>query len=221
MNVKTLTVKFNGEIKGYEIPLFRGAVIEAADHSLLFHNHQGDGYRYSYPLIQYKKIGQNPSIVCIEQGVESIGKLFENGDFTFRIGENVRKMEILSVNANKINVQLWETKFNFMIKRWLPLNPYNYKIYNSLSTQIEKVQLLEKILKGNILSFLKGLGIFLENELVCNITNISRVYVEKYKGVGMTAFDIAFSTNLSLPDKIGLGKNAALGFGVVRQNHLS
>ena len=83
------------------------------------------------------------------------------------------------------------------------------------------MQLLEKILKGNILSFLKGLGIFLENELVCNITNISRVYVEKYKGVGMTAFDIAFSTNLSLPDKIGLGKNAALGFGVVRQNHLS
>jgi hypothetical protein len=31
----------------------------------------------------------------------------------------------------------------------------------------------------------------------------------------MMSFNISFTTNLSLPDYIGLGKNAALGYGTV------
>ena len=215
MNIKTLIVKFAGELRAWEIPQFRGAVIAAADNSLLFHNHEGDGYRYSYPLIQYKKIGNNPSIVCVQQGVESIGKLFENGNFTFKIGETVREMEIVSVKANKINVQLWQGGFEYTLKKWLPLNPANYKVFNSLSSLAERASLLEKILKGNILSFLKGMDIFIEDQLTCNIQNISQPFVLKYKGVGMTAFNLDFTTNVSLPNFIGLGKNAALGFGTV------
>ena len=215
MNIKTLTVRFDGEIRNWEIPLFRGAVIDAANNSLLFHNHEGEGYRYSYPLIQYKLIGNNPSIVCIDKGVESIGVLFENGDFSFRIGENIRRMDIISVKANKINIQLWNSSFNYRINKWLPLNPKNYELFNSTNSLAERILLLEKVLKGNILSFLKGLGIFLEQQLECHITNLSQPFVLKYKGVGMMSFNISFTTNLSLPDYIGLGKNAALGYGTV------
>ncbi len=214
-NIKTLIVKFDGTILDREIPQFRGAVIAAAGGNLLFHNHQGDGYRYSYPLIQYKKIGRNPAIVCIGAGVESIGKLFENGNFTFDIGGNVREMEIVSVKANKTNVQLWNSTFNYSLRHWLALNPENYKIYNSLTLMTDKITLLEKILKGNILSFLKGMDIFIDGELECSISNLSSPYVLRYKGVGLTAFNVDFVCNLSIPHLIGLGKNAALGFGVL------
>ena len=214
-NIKTLIVKFDGEILDREIPQFRGAVIAAAEGNILFHNHQGDGYRYSYPLIQYKKIGGNPSIVCIGAGVESIGKLFENGNFTFDIGGNVREMEIVSVKANKTNVQLWESEFKYSLRHWLALNPENYKIYNSLTSMADKVALLEKILKGNILSFLKGMDIFIDGELECSISKLSNPYVLRYKKVGLTAFNVDFVSNLSIPTLIGLGKNAALGFGVL------
>ena len=152
MNIKTLTVRFDGEIRNWEIPLFRGAVIDAANNSLLFHNHEGEGYRYSYPLIQYKLIGNNPSIVCIDKGVESIGVLFENGDFSFRIGENIRRMDIISVKANKINIQLWNSSFNYRINKWLPLNPKNYELFNSTNSLAERILLLEKVLtnvRGN------------------------------------------------------------------------
>lgn len=39
-----------------EVPLFRGAVIAAVgqESSVLLHNHEGNNYRYAYPLIQYK-----------------------------------------------------------------------------------------------------------------------------------------------------------------------
>ncbi len=214
--VKTLIIKFEGELKNHEIPQFRGAVISAVGGDILFHNHDGDGYRYSYPLIQYKKIGGSPSIVCVGQGVENIGKLFESGNFTFQIGTDIRQMDILSVKANKINVQLWESTFRYSLKKWLPLNPDNYRTYNALTSLDDKRHLLENILRGNILSFLKGIGIFLDGELKCTITELSTPYVLKYKGVGMTTFDAVFSTNLSIPTFIGIGKNAALGFGTVK-----
>lgn len=214
-SIRTLIVKLDGQILSREIPQFRGAVIAAAGSPLLFHNHEGDGFRYSYPLIQYKKIGQNPAIVCIGAGVESIGRLFENGNFTFNIGGNMREMEILSVKANKTNVQLWETDFHYTLRHWLPLNTENYKLYNTLTSMSDKVALLEKILRGNLLSFLKGMEIFIEGDLKCNIAKLSEPYVLHYKGVGLTAFNVDFVSNLSIPHLIGIGKNAALGYGTL------
>ncbi|MBQ5538893.1 MAG: hypothetical protein IIU03_01495 [Bacteroidales bacterium] len=215
--IKTLIVKFSSELKKHEIPLFRGAVIAASGGSQLFHNHDGDNYRYSYPLIQYKRIGKNPAIVCIGQGVETIGELFSNGNFTFQIGERTLEMEILSIKANKTAVQLWNSEFHYTVENWLPLNSENYKKYNALVSETEKNALLENILKGNILSFLKSMDIFLEDELLCRITEVSKVRTERYKNLYLMSFDLSFLTNISLPYLIGLGKNASLGFGVVRE----
>lgn len=65
--VKTLVIKFNNEIYPDEIDCFRGAVIHAMDGAnVLFHNHlEGAGLRYSYPLIQYKRIHRKAAIVCV------------------------------------------------------------------------------------------------------------------------------------------------------------
>jgi hypothetical protein len=53
--IKTLTIIFNNEISQQQIPLFRGAIIDTMDNAnILFHNHDEDNLRYSYPLIQYK-----------------------------------------------------------------------------------------------------------------------------------------------------------------------
>ena len=47
--LKVLVVRFANEIAQYEIPLFRGAVIDAVgqENGLLFHNHVGEGFRYA------------------------------------------------------------------------------------------------------------------------------------------------------------------------------
>ena len=78
--VKTLVIRFRNEIALDEIPLFRGAVIKTIDRpDILFHNHIGEnGFRYSYPLIQYHRIGGRAAIVCIGDGVDAIGEFFSN-----------------------------------------------------------------------------------------------------------------------------------------------
>lgn len=214
--IKTLIVKFAPELRKFEVPQFRGAVIAASGYSQLFHNHDGDNYRYSYPLIQYKRIGRNPAIVCVGQGVESIGELFSNGNFTYEIGDRTVEMEIVSIKANKTNVQLWNNEFLYTIENWLPLNSENYHKYSQLEDLSDKIALLEQILKGNILSFLKSMDIFIEEPLECNIKEITSSHIEHYKALKLMAFNLKFISNISLPYLIGLGKNASLGFGVVR-----
>jgi len=57
-NIQTCLIRFRNEISFDEIPWLRGAVIHAVPETeTLFHNHIGSGFRYSYPLVQYKRIG--------------------------------------------------------------------------------------------------------------------------------------------------------------------
>lgn len=72
--IRYLTVRFDVEIQPYEIPAFRGAIIEKTGAEYVnFHHHLADGqFLYRYPVIQYKRIGRNPAIICIDEGTDDI-----------------------------------------------------------------------------------------------------------------------------------------------------
>lgn len=106
-SVNTFIVQFKNEISQREIPLFRGCVIDAMDNaSVLYHNHLNDDeLRYRYPLIQYKRINQKASIVCVGEGTEAIGKFFNHTDFQFQLGDRHVQMEVENVNAKSYPVE--------------------------------------------------------------------------------------------------------------------
>jgi hypothetical protein len=80
---------------------------------------------------------------------------------------------------------------------------------------VERCAMLQRILTGNILSMAKGLGIHFDKEVKCVITNIDEQRMTNYKGTRMTSIDLVFSSNVSLPDYIGLGKGVSIGHGIV------
>ncbi len=218
--IEILTIQFKTPISDKEIKWFRGAVIHALQNdNILFHNHTPTNYRYSYPLIQYKRIDQWAAIVCINEGVAAMGDFFANYTGEMTIGNQRKQMEIESLKPALFTIKLWEHMSCYKIKRWLPLNSRNYAIYNQIESLVERIEFLEKILIGNILAFTKGVGIFLEKELVCRITEITRSYPIMNKEVNMEAFDIKFVSNISLPDYIGLGKNVSINCGIVVAEH--
>lgn len=218
--IRVLTVIYNTDISYKEIPLFRGAVLNSmgGKASLLYHNHIGsDTFRYSYPLIQYKRIGGKAAIICIEEGADVIGQFLSHETGYVKIGRREAKCETDRIAPARILMQIWNHPFSYRIFRWLPLNKENYRKYQETEGVIERVTLLEGILRGNILSMLKGFDIYLEDELVVNITNLSEPYVLHNKGIGLMAFNADFKCNLSIPDNIGLGKNASIGYGVIHR----
>ena len=216
MRIKLFYIKFNNYILDSEIELFRGAVISKVPrYMILFHNHEGEGFRYSYPLIQYKRLGGKAFIVCISEGTEDIGKLFSSADLNYRLGERTVKMEIASMWTTRPLVQVWNQSFSYRLVKWLALNEENYRTYQELEGIGERIELLEKILTGNILSFAKGIGYHIEEKLECKIISEKSSSWNRYKGVKMKSFDLIFKSNISLPEYIGLGKGASIGHGVL------
>jgi len=217
---KVLTIRFKNTISQEEIPQFRGAIINTMENAnFLFHNHENDRLRYAYPLIQYKRINKCAAIVCIGEGTDAIGEFFSNCNFDVSLGGRKMRLEIDSVKASQIIVQVWDDLFHYRINKWLPLNHYNYQQYQALEGVVDKCAMLEKILVGNMLSFAKGLGLHIDHQIICKITDQDDPYVIYYKGVNMTAFNVRFKSNMSVPDFIGLGKGVSLGFGTVTRKY--
>lgn len=214
---KVLIIRFENEIRREEIVCFRGAVIHAMENAnVLFHNHTDeDGLRYAYPLIQYKRINQKAAIVCLGEGTEAIGEFFAGSNFDVVLGDHEVHLAIDHIDASQCLVQCWDEIFSYHLRRWLPFNKQNYENFQQLESIADKCVFLERLLVGNMLSFAKGLGIRLEQEVVCKITQLSEPMTIVHKGVRLMGFDVEFRTNVSLPDYIGLGKGVSVGKGTV------
>ena len=213
-------VMTDAEIHQNEVPLFRGAVIKSlGEHpNVYFHNHlDDDKFRYAYPLVQYKRFGGKAAIVCVEGGVDIIGQFLTEVNGILTIGDRQVICHTEKIQPARILVQTWEEMFCYHISRWLPLNSKNYQLYQTIEGEVERITFLENILKANLLSMLKGLDIHLEKELILKITEISDSYLIHNKGVKMMAFNADFKCNLSIPNNLGIGKNASIGCGVVHQ----
>lgn len=216
--IRTLTIQTDADIHQKEIPLFRGAVLNSLGEkaNLLFHNHlDDDKFRYSYPLIQYKRLGGKAAIVCVEEGADLIGQFLTETSDTLKIGDREIEWSTRRMQPARLLIQTWEDTFKYHISRWLPLNSKNYQLYQNTEGLMEKIALLENILKGNLLSMLKGLDIHLDQELIVKITQVSEPYILYNKGVGMTAYNADFNCNLTIPNNVGVGKNASIGYGIV------
>ena len=216
--VRTLTVLYDTEISVSEILLFRGAVLKSFDNQadILCHNHIDENtYRYSYPLIQYKRLNGKGAITCVGKGVNLIGQILSEFSGTIKLGTREAVCKVDQILSSKTLIQVEDTFFTYQLYRWLPLNARNYGRYQQTEELVEKIKILEQVLTGNILSFLKGINIHLWEQVVVRITDISSQKVITYKDVKLMAFDIEFKANINLPPYIGVGKNASVGFGVL------
>ena len=214
--IKTLILQFANELSTIDITKFRGAVIASLkEKNILYHNHIEDRFRYAYPLIQYKRIHQKAAIVCIGDGVKAIHELFASDNFLFKIGEKETEMKMDNVKVYDNEISIFDTIQYYRIRNWLPLNSENYAKFQNADSLVERIQILERILAGNMLSFLKGIDIHLKEQMELHITSILDQRPAIYKRVKLMSFDIEFKTNLYLPQYIGIGKNASVGFGTL------
>ncbi len=217
--IRLLDISFEDEIKAWELPYLRGAIVATVGKGhVLFHNHQDDKFRYSYPLIQYKTIGKKPHLVCIDQGVDYIHHFFEKKQEGIFLGDRPYELKVRDINLNTFTMQVWDKAFHYRIFNWLPLNQKNYSLYHSMTDIQEQKNLLQKTLTGNIISMAKGIGWTVDKPIITQIKEIQKVNRIKVKGIKREAFCVTFRCNVFLPNHISLGKNASLGFGIVSED---
>ena len=215
--VQALTVITANEIVGHEIPAFRGAVCRAAEvmDCDLFHNHVEGGLRYSYPKIQYKMFRGNAAMFAISEGVGALEALLTNHFITLNISGRSECLVVAEAYKEDCDLRLQDQMYRHHIRQWLPFNKENNQRYRQTESFIERLQLLQRVLTGNILSLLKGLGVFVEGEVRCEILDMTENRPVAFKKVKMRSFDLEFQVNMRLPQMAGLGHGVSLGFGTL------
>jgi hypothetical protein len=195
------------QLRGYFGNLFK-------EKSELLHNHMGNGeLRYNYPLVQYKVIDQVPMLVALADGAQLLPQLF------LQIRELNIKGTVYPVHQKQIEATTWEPVFKNELLRyqfktnWMALNQANHKRYQN-SSRRERQELLNRTLVGNMLSMLKGIGVFADEKIEAQVS-ITNEREAKFKNNRMLSFTGSFRTNLQLPNFIGLGKQVARGFGSI------
>ncbi|MBN2747776.1 MAG: hypothetical protein JXR34_13700 [Bacteroidales bacterium] len=215
--IRFLEVTFENPIEAWELVYFRGAVIAISGRdSILFHNHDGEGFRYSYPLIQYKRIDKKPRLVCIEEGIDEVHRFFENRQEGILLNKRPYELNVEGINLNRYTLQVWDTEFLYYLQEWMPISEKNKERFENLHTDEEFKEFFRPILIGNILSMAKGIGWTVDKKINVEVANIKGVRQVNHKGLKMHIATLTFKTNVLLPDNIGLGKNAALGYGTIR-----
>jgi len=195
------------KLRGYFGNLFK-------EHSPLLHNHFEDGsFRYKYPLVQYKVIKEVPMLIGLHDGAQLLTELF------LKIKElqiDGRIYPLYQKNLDHCQAQaglIQHMKTYRFENLWMALNQENYKHYRQLEREDEKQSMLGTVLKNNLLSFFKGVNIWLEGPIVA--TGIFTEHTTQFKDQPMLAFSGEFSANVLLPDLIGIGKAVSRGFGTI------
>lgn len=196
-------------------PMIRGFFANKYSEIDNMHNHNGDKFIYRYPDIQYKVIDNNPVIVGINEGANILKNknIFMEDKIKIKGKEIIsNQREIVSRNVNigtVYNIQ----KYKFATP-WIALNQSNIKKYKE-SDIIDKTQLLEKIIIGNILSLSKGLEYTVDTRIKVKL-ELDEINV-KFKGNEMVGFKGYFYTNFKIPDDLGIGKGISRGFGTIKK----
>ncbi len=218
--IKILTIQFANRLSPKLVPAFRGAIIEKVNREhILFHNHKSDTQvLYQYPLIQYKSLYGNSAIVCIGDGTMEIHRLFSKSNLNIKLHDEKVILEIHQMEMLNYNLSLNPGgKYVFEMVNWLGLNQKNLGEFNNCASNEGRVELLENVLKANILSFAKGIDWTIHDIVSVSILEIRDQRVIRYKGLPLLAFDILFECNVNLPLHIGLGKSVSHGYGMIKK----
>lgn len=153
--------------------------------------------------------------MCLNEGADTIGLVLSRMNERIFLGKRPIHLELESVESDSFDFKLSNNTVSYTIRDWLPLNQNNYEEYTKLEGLAEKSLFLERVLIGNMLSMAKGLDVFIDQQVNCNILDLSDLRWIYFKGVKVMSLDVVFKTNVVLPNYIGLGKGCSINHGTI------
>jgi hypothetical protein len=196
--------------------MLRGYLAGRHPENVLLHQHCGDAaehrFAYLYPRVQYRLRHGIPRLLGIADGVTVVPEATR--DLT-SVELSGRHYPITAVEEQPGGAELEETDrplFYRFVSPWLALSQKNYAHYQ-ISKGAQRLDLLQRILIGNILSMCKSLGITITERLRA-VTALRPVHVS-VKNQRMLGFLGTFSVNFRLCPGFGLGHLVSIGFGEV------
>lgn len=217
VTLHTLQTTLNLPLHPHQIPLLRGAVVEALGkkHDLL-HNHKGDEeYHYRYPLVQYRTWRGKAALFGMEEGTTVLRQfLLQTRELKLR--QQLVPLSIYHLQEKEYPIYMTDNMRIYRLMDYLPFNQENYEIWQQAANFQERIKLLEGTLVGHIFGFANALPWKLPEHLSLELMlpkNIRPITIHNHRRI---AFNLLFKANIALPPGIALGRSVAFGFGVLQ-----
>ncbi|MCK4445957.1 MAG: hypothetical protein KAW56_02635 [Candidatus Marinimicrobia bacterium] len=218
VTVKIIKVQFpNNPMNRFDIPKFRGYMAKLYPKYTLLHNHLENGkFRYGYPQVQFKTIKKIPTIIGISEGLEILKIVF---------------MDVEEININGRSQKIWEKSIKLreesfgqteeyysyqFLSPWMALKEENYETYRQLDS-IEKQVFLKHLIRENLKTVSKGFQYHIPDIDSVNVEGYFKPRRMNFKNVRMLCFTGEFTVNFIIPDYLGIGKQVARGYGMVKK----
>lgn len=202
------------ELRQQDAVKVRGYFADMDKSDTFMHNHlETGGNIYKYPEVQYKVLYKHPFIIAFGNGINSLYPKLMGIEYV-TIGNRKYNNPDLQIRLETKTIGDCEQTLQYkFLTPWLALNQENYRKYTVLETNFEKIQMLENILTGNILSMCKGFNVRLERKI--NVLSELESIPVKFKGETMIGFTGKFTVNARLPAFCGIGKGVSRGMGTI------
>ncbi|RCX16265.1 hypothetical protein DFR58_1118 [Anaerobacterium chartisolvens] len=214
MKVRMLLIELGEDrISPRDVPKLRGYIAGKFPEFTELHNHtESNGFKYGYPMIQYKTLQGVPVVIGINEYAERLVEALYNIDEVDVGGRLIKVFEkAYKIKSYDLGSREGLGLYRF-ISPWMALNQENHRRYAGMSEQ-DRQELLKRILTGNILSMSKSLSYRVDTPINVLI-KLEPVNVN-FKSRQMLAFKGEFMTNFLIPDYLGIGKSVSRGFGTV------
>lgn len=225
--IRYCRIQLEDELKPYEINALRGAVADAVSKAIgrdnkegiMFHNHVPEKkYRQGYPLIQYKRVKNQPTIIFLEDAVDVAHHFFANAPTNLLINNHLISTKIAELVLKQPILQVWDNYFTYKIYDYGAIREKNKIEFDKLDNLKDKITFLERMLVSHIVAFALNIGwaINEQKKVEVSIVDILKQRQIPYKDINWDAFDLVFKTNVSLPNFIGLGNHVSIGWGTIK-----
>jgi len=179
----------------------------------ILHGHDAVGKSaYRFPLIRYIP-RKNPVIVGLDGSLDVLVEMYQAIGKTIKTPNSIYTIEASELRGQDFlfgeSSELLELS---TLSPWFGLNASNYKSYIKTDDIKKRISMLESVWIGNILSAAKGLGIVLDFRVMVKIIDLKEKSMI-IKNTPMLAFNANIVSNVIIPQYLGIGKHAALGFG--------
>ena len=186
---------------------------KSADYTRL-HKDSAPGFIHRYPVVQCKQVKHTLMVIGIGQGADLLREVSE-GKEEVRSGETscIISGRDPEIRKEEFGISDKIRTYEFLTP-WLALNQQNAKKFYDLKGKPERDAFMQKILSGHLGTLARSLDYDLPAPLSCE----SRVRFrrERIDRENVMVFLGTFSTNLRIPDYLGIGQSVSQGFGTIR-----
>jgi hypothetical protein len=161
-----------------------------------------------YPLLQFYRNDRIVEVIGIDKGDTIVNlwlkRILKANDFTV----NGKPTNLLypEITTQQWYPQLSPHQRTYKLKGWKPFD----------SETLGNEKRLDGIIWGNIHRMLSDLGVKFDEKVVILLQNYKKQKSEKGYQINWLTYDAIFSTNINLPQHIGIGHEPSLGSGKIR-----